>query len=110
MPARNLLVLRAGDIELDRERCRVMRAGRQVDLPPTEFRLLEFLLENPGKAFSRQQLIEGVWGLDTLVDERTVDATIRRLRKPLTRGRELDPIRTVRGFGYAFEEKVSKAD
>lgn len=109
-PERIAQVLRAGDIELDRERCRVSRGGRQVDLPPTEYRLLEFLLQNPGRVFSRQQLIDGVWGLDTFVDERTVDANIRRLRKRLTRGREHDPIRTVRGFGYAFEEKMSKAD
>jgi two-component system, OmpR family, phosphate regulon response regulator PhoB len=54
------------------------------------------------------QLIDGVWGRDTFVDERTVDANIRRLRKVLVRGRETDPIRTVRGFGYAFDEKVSK--
>jgi two-component system, OmpR family, phosphate regulon response regulator PhoB len=55
--------------------------------------------------FSRQQLIDGVWGRDTFVDERTVDANIRRLRKVLVRGRETDPIRTVRGFGYAFDER-----
>ena len=105
-PERVAQILRAGDIELDRERCRVSRGGRQVNLPPTEFRLLEFLLQNPGRVFSRQQLLDGAWGMDKIVDERTVDANIRRLRKLLTRGREHDPIRTVRGFGYAFEEKV----
>jgi two-component system, OmpR family, phosphate regulon response regulator PhoB len=109
-PERISPILRAGDIELDRERCRVSRGGRQVNLPPTEFRLLEFLLQNPGRVFSRQQLLDGAWGLDKIVDERTVDANIRRLRKLLTRGREHDPIRTVRGFGYAFEEKAMKAE
>ena len=109
-PERNARSLCAGDIELDRERCRVTLAGRQIDLPPTEFRLLEFLLENSGKAISRQQLLDGVWGQEAFVDERTVDANIRRLRKRLTRGREHDPIRTVRGVGYAFEEKIMKAE
>jgi two-component system, OmpR family, phosphate regulon response regulator PhoB len=108
-PERIVPTLRAGDIELDRERCRVFRSGREVSLAPTEYRLLGFLLESPGQVFSRQQLIDGVWGRDTFVDERTVDANIRRLRKVLVRGRETDPIRTVRGFGYAFDEKVSKS-
>ena len=104
-PERIVATLRAGDIELDRERCRVFRSGREVSLAPTEYRLLEFLLEAPGRVFSRQQLIDGVWGRDTFVDERTVDANIRRLRIGLARGRQPDPIRTVRGFGYALDEK-----
>ena len=108
-PERIVPILHAGNIELDRERCRVFRAGREVSLAPTEYRLLEFLLESPGRVYSRQQLIDGVWGRDTFVDERTVDANIRRLRKSLVRGREPDPIRTVRGFGYSFDEKLSQA-
>jgi two-component system, OmpR family, phosphate regulon response regulator PhoB len=109
-PERIIPILGAGDIELDRERCRVFRAGREISLAPTEYRLLEFLLESPGRVFSRQQLIDGVWGRDNFVDERTVDANIRRLRIALVRGRERDPIRTVRGFGYAFDEQLSEAD
>jgi len=109
-PVRIAPILGAGDIELDRVRCRVFRAGRELSLAPTEYRLLEFLLESPGRVFSRQQLIDGVWGRDTFVDERTVDANIRRLRIALVRGRQPDPIRTVRGFGYALDEKLSKAE
>jgi len=95
-------VLRAGDIELDRETHRVRRNGRELHLGPTEFRLLEFLMQNPGRVYSRAQLLDGVWGHDVFVDERTVDVHIGRLRKGLGRGR--DPIRTVRGSGYSFDE------
>ena len=95
-------VLRAGDIALDRTAHRVTRGAREVRLGPTEFRLLEFLMESPGRVLSRQQLLDGVWGRDAFVDERTVDVHIGRLRKALIRGRESDPIRTVRGAGYVF--------
>ena len=79
------------------------RSGRAVDLGPTEYRLLETLLENPGRVLSRGQLIDRVWGNASEVDERTVDVHVGRLRKALIRGREADPIRTVRGAGYAIE-------
>jgi two-component system phosphate regulon response regulator PhoB len=100
-------VLKAGDLELDREKRRVHRGGRELSLGPTEFRLLEFLMSSPGRVFSREQLLDGVWGRDVYVDERTVDVHVGRLRKALNRGRERDPIRTVRGSGYSFDERYS---
>ena len=100
-------MLVAGDLELDRETLRVRRAGREVNLGPTEFRLLEFLMQSPGRVFSRQQLLDGVWGHGVYVDERTVDVHVGRLRKAINRGRARDPIRTVRGAGYALNEKFA---
>jgi len=97
--------IKAGDIELDRAAHRVTRGMREVRLGPTEFRLLEFLMESPGRVLSRSQLLDGVWGRDAFVDERTVDVHIGRLRKSLIRGKERDPIRTVRGAGYVFGER-----
>jgi two-component system phosphate regulon response regulator PhoB len=105
-PERLASVLAVNDITLDREAHRVTRNGREVRLGPTEFRLLEFLMESPGRVFSRTQLLDGVWGNDVYVDERTVDVHIGRLRKAINRGREKDPIRTVRGAGYAFGERT----
>ena len=102
-------LLRAGDIELDRETHRVRRSGRELRLGPTEFRLLEFLMKSPGRVFSREQLLDGVWGRDVYVDERTVDVHIGRLRKAVNRGRVKDPIRTVRGSGYAFDDQFAGA-
>jgi two-component system phosphate regulon response regulator PhoB len=98
-------VLTVDDILLDREAYEVSRSGRRLRLGPTEFRLLEFMMESPGRVFSRAQLLDGVWGLDAYVDERTVDVHIGRLRKAINRGREKDPIRTVRGAGYALGER-----
>jgi two-component system phosphate regulon response regulator PhoB len=98
-------ILKAGDIELDRGTRRVRRGGREVHLGPTEFRLLEFLMKSPGRVFAREQVLNGVWGHDVYVDERTVDVHVGRLRKALNRGRERDPIRTVRGSGYSFDEQ-----
>ena len=100
-------LLKAGDIELDRTTHRVRRATREIHLGPTEFRLLEFLMQAPGRVFSREQLLDGVWGRDVYVDERTVDVHIGRLRKALNRGRVRDPIRTVRGAGYAFDDQFA---
>ena len=108
-PERDAGVLAAGDIELDREKKRVARAGRDVPLGPTEFRLLEFLMENPGRVFSREQLLDRVWGRDVYIDERTVDVHVGRLRKALNRGRATDPIRTVRGAGYALNDRFVKS-
>jgi two-component system, OmpR family, phosphate regulon response regulator PhoB len=101
-------LLRAGDIELDRETHRVHRSGREVHLGPTEFRLLEFLMQSPGRVFSREQLLDGVWGQDVYIDERTVDVHVGRLRKAINRGRQSDPIRTVRGAGYSFNEMFAR--
>lgn len=105
-PDRVAEVLKVSDIELDRAAHRVTRGVREVRIGPTEFRLLEFLMESPGRVLSRAQLLDGVWGRDAFVDERTVDVHIGRLRKALIRGKERDPIRTVRGAGYVFGEKA----
>ena len=102
-------LLRAGDLELDRETHRVRRGAREIHLGPTEFRLLEFLMQSPGRVFSREQLLDGVWGRDVYVDERTVDVHVGRLRKSINRGRDRDPIRTVRGSGYSFDDQFSAA-
>jgi two-component system phosphate regulon response regulator PhoB len=108
-PERVADVLSFGDVELDREKKRVTRAGRPVELGPTEYRLLEFLMERPGRVFSRQQMLDGVWGSDIYIDERTVDVHVGRLRKALNRGHDTDPIRTVRGAGYALDDRFGKA-
>lgn len=97
--------LTAGDIALDRRTRRVLRAQKDVDLSPTEYRLLEHLMQNPGRVYSREQLLNAVWGRDIYVDERTVDVHVGRLRKLLNKGRRADPIRTVRGIGYSFDER-----
>jgi two-component system phosphate regulon response regulator PhoB len=99
--------LAAGDLSLDREMHRVRRGSRELHLGPTEFRLLEFLMQSPGRVFSREQLLDGVWGRDVYVDERTVDVHVGRLRKAINRGKAKDPIRTVRGSGYAFDERFA---
>ena len=96
--------LSAGNLELDRQNWRVHRAGRTIHLGPTEFRLLEYLMAKPGRVFSRAQLLDSVWGLTVEIDERTVDVHVGRLRKALSQEGEADPIRTVRGAGYAFDE------
>jgi two-component system, OmpR family, phosphate regulon response regulator PhoB len=103
-PANAAALLSIGDLNLDRESHRVHRAGEMIHLGPTEFRLLEFLMLRPGRVFSREQLLDNVWGRDAEIDERTVDVHVGRLRKALTRPDERDPIRTVRGAGYAFDE------
>jgi two-component system, OmpR family, phosphate regulon response regulator PhoB len=100
----------AGDLDLDRLTRRVRRGDRDIRLGPTDFRLLEYLLEKPGRVFSRAQLIDLVWGRAAGVDERTVDVHIGRLRKKLSKGRERDPIRTVRGAGYAIDENFPGND
>ena len=107
-PERVASRLEAGEIDLDRDTRRVRRSGRDVHLGPTEFRLLEYLLEKPGRVYSRGQLLDAVWGASAEIDERTVDVHVGRLRKALVRGREKDPIRTVRGAGYSFDETFAK--
>ena len=103
-PGRIADVLRFDDIEFDRAAHRVKRGRREVRLGPTEYRLLEFMMERCGRVLSRSQLMDGVWGNSTYVDERTVDVHIGRLRKALVHGQEGDVIRTVRGAGYIFGE------
>jgi two-component system phosphate regulon response regulator PhoB len=107
-PDRVAGLLSAGDLELDRQNWRVHRGDRDVHLGPTEFRLLEHLMEKPGRVFSRAQLLDSVWGLSAEIDERTVDVHVGRLRKALSNAGEKDPIRTVRGAGYSFDETFGK--
>jgi two-component system phosphate regulon response regulator PhoB len=101
--------LQAGELMLDRTARRVRRGERDIHLGPTEFRLLEHLMEKPGRVFTRAQLLDSVWGDAAEIDERTVDVHVGRLRKAIVRGRERDPLRTVRGAGYAFDETFGKA-
>jgi DNA-binding response OmpR family regulator len=101
-PARTL---KSAGLELDRTSCRVRLNGSELSLTATEFRLLEFLMSRPGVVFSREQLLDAVWGHDRAVTDRTVDVYILRLRQKT----EADPqnpklIRSVRGFGYSFQE------
>jgi two-component system phosphate regulon response regulator PhoB len=95
--------LRVGDIELNRDAMLVLRQGASVHLGPTDYRLLEFFMLSPGRVFTRRQLLNGVWGGEVYIDERSVDVHIGRLRKALLQGWQSDPIRTVRGAGYSFE-------
>jgi two-component system, OmpR family, phosphate regulon response regulator PhoB len=97
-----------GGLVLDRVMQRVHRGDRCVDLSPTQFRLLEYLLERPGRVFSRAQLLDAVWGRTMRIQERTVDVHIGRLRRALSRRRESDPIRTIHGIGYGFDENFGK--
>ena len=92
-----------GDIVIDRVAHRVRRGDREVHLGPTEFRLLDYFMQHPGRVFSREQLLDAVWGSDVYVETRTVDVHVGRLRKALNHGKETDPIRTVRSAGYALE-------
>ena len=103
-------LLKAGKLEVDRISCRVRLDGQPLSLTATEFRLLEFLMSRPGVVFSREQLLDAVWGHDRAVTDRTVDVYILRLRQKI----EIDPggpslIRSVRGFGYSFNENLAQA-
>jgi len=109
-PAEASPVLRAGPLELDRTRCQVRLHGNEVPLTATEFRLLEYLMGRAGVVFSREQLLDSVWGNDRAVTDRTVDVYVLRLRQKL----ESDPanpqlIRSVRGFGYSFNETLTRS-
>lgn len=95
--------VRRGDIIIDRVAHRVKRGGRDVHLGPTEFRLLDYLMQYPGRVFSREQLLDAVWGSDVYVEARTVDVHIGRLRKALNKDMDDDPIRTVRSAGYSLD-------
>src|SRR6202795_1925909 len=99
-------LLKSGDLELDRARCRVLLTGQEVTLTATEFRLLEFLMSRPGVVFSREQLLDAVWGHDRAVTDRTVDVYILRLRQKIEVDEASPFIRSVRGFGYSFNVEV----
>src|SRR5581483_710860 len=92
-----------GDIEMDRAAHRVRRAGREIHLGPTEYKLLDHLIQHPGRVFSREQLLDAVWGSDVYVEARTVDVHVGRLRKALNIEGVSDPIRTVRSAGYSLD-------
>lgn len=102
-PALSDEALNVADLQMDLAAHRVHRAGREIKLGPTEYRLLRHFMEHPGRVFSREQLLDAVWGRDVYVELRTVDVHIRRLRKALNEGGESDVIRTVRSAGYALE-------
>ena len=95
-------VVVVGDISIDRAAHRVVRNEVEVHLGPTKFRLLDYFIQHPGRVFSREQLLDAVWGSDVYVETRTVDVHIGRLRKALSKGGGEDPIRTVRSAGYAL--------
>ena len=110
-PATPTRILRCEGLELDRDSCRVRLHNKTLTLTATEFRLLEFLMSRPGVVFSREQLLDYVWGVDRAVTDRTVDVHILRLRQKV----EADPaapalIRSVRGFGYLFDSNASNAE
>ena len=95
--------VRIGDLVIDRVAHRVKRSGKEIHLGPTEFRLLDYLMQHPGRVFSREQLLDAVWGSDVYVEARTVDVHVGRLRKALNREASADPIRTVRSAGYSLD-------
>jgi two-component system phosphate regulon response regulator PhoB len=104
VPVKGLLSWR--DIVMDQDAHRVTRGGRAVHLGPTEYRLLEFFLQHPGRVFTREQVLDAVWGRDIHVEPRTVDVHIRRLRKAVNGPGEPDVIRTVRSAGYALDTEA----
>jgi two-component system phosphate regulon response regulator PhoB len=95
--------IEVGDITLDPVAHKVTRRGRTLQLGPTEYRLLKFFMESPGRVFSRGQLLDGVWGTESEIELRTVDVHIRRLRKAIEIDGAKDPVRTVRSAGYSLE-------
>lgn len=92
-----------GEISVDRLSHRVQRSGRDIHLGPTEYKLLDYLMQYPRRVFSREQLLDAVWGNDVYVEARTVDVHVGRLRKALNNGDQFDPIRTVRSAGYSLD-------
>jgi two-component system, OmpR family, phosphate regulon response regulator PhoB len=96
-------VLQVGEFSLDTDRYKVMRGERPVALGPTEFRMMKHFMEHPGRVFSREQLLNAVWGMDSEIELRTVDVHIRRLRKAINIDGEVDLIRTVRSAGYSLD-------
>src|SRR3546814_14040730 len=98
-------MLTFADLAMDLAAHRVKRNGQDIHLRPTEFRLLRHLMQHPGRVFTREQLLDSVWGRDVYVEPRTVDVHIRRLRKALNQGGEADLIRTVRSAGYSLDRR-----
>ena len=92
-----------GELSVDRLSHRVQRSGRDIHLGPTEYKLLDYLMQHPRRVFSREQLLDAVWGNDVYVEARTVDVHIGRLRKALNSDETFDPIRTVRSAGYSLD-------
>jgi len=101
--------VRCGDIVIDRVAHRVRRADVEIHLGPTEFRLLDYMMQHPGRVFSREQLLDAVWGSDVYVEARTVDVHIGRLRKALKDQSGKEPIRTVRSAGYSLDPDAAGA-
>jgi two-component system phosphate regulon response regulator PhoB len=101
--------LQFADVIMDLAAYRVVRDGQPIHLGPTEFRLLRFFMLHPGRVYSREQLLDAVWGQDVYVEPRTVDVHIRRLRKALNVAGNSDIIRTVRSAGYALDTNESRA-
>src|ERR1700759_4221617 len=99
--------VRRGDIVIDRGAPRVERGEEEIHLGPTEFRLLDYFMQHPGRVFSREQLLDAVWGSDVYVEARTVDVHVGRLRKALNIEGVRDPIRTVRSAGYALDDEFA---
>ena len=99
-------LLKAGELELDRARCQVRLGGQEIALTATEFRLLEFLMSRPAVVYSREQLLDAVWGHDRAVTDRTVDVYVLRLRQKIETSEGASFIRSVRGFGYSFSVEV----
>ena len=95
--------IEVGDLALDPVAHKVTRRGKPMKLGPTEYRLLKFFMESPGRVFSRNQLLDGVWGTESDIELRTVDVHIRRLRKAIEIEGAKDPVRTVRSAGYSLE-------
>jgi len=100
-------LLKAGNLELDRSRCQVRLSGGDLSLTATAFRLVEFLMSRPGVVFSREQLLDAVWGHDRAVTDRTVDVYILRLRQKIENEGGPSFIRSVRGFGYSFNMELA---
>jgi len=101
-------LLNYGDLTMDLAAHRVTRSDRAIHLGPTEFRLLQFFMQHPGNVFSREELLNAVWGPDIYVEPRTVDVHIRRLRKALNADTDTDIIRTVRAAGYALDTEEQR--
>ena len=107
-PATTDDILRYADLEIDLAAHRVRRSGKEIHLGPTEYRLLRHFMQRPGRVFSREQLLDAVWGRDIYVEPRTVDVHIRRLRQALNSGAKSDLIRTVRAAGYSLDEQAGQ--
>ena len=104
-PAFEAEIIEFGDVTMDLAEYRVTRDGEAIRLAPTEFRLLRHFMEHPGRVFSREQLLDAVWGREIYLEPRTVDVHVRRLRRTLNAGGKADIIRTVRAAGYAIDDQ-----